>query len=185
MRAIVVREYGGPDVLRLEDVARPEPGPGEVLVEVRAVTVNRTRDLTIANGVPNVPAALPLVPGLDPAGKVAALGPGVTEFTAGDRVVVCSRRVCGDCRDCRRGNDGDCANTTHVGIHRYAEYVAVPAASCILIPAGVDAAKAAVLVRHFPTAFQLLDDKAGLAPGEWVLVMGAAADWAAPASKPM
>jgi len=177
MRAIVIREYGGPDVLRLEEVDRPDPGPEEVLVRVRAVTVNRTRDLTVANGRPNVPEALPLVPGLDPAGEVAALGSGVTEFAVGDNVVVTSRSACGACRECRRGNDGDCADATHVGIHRwggYAEYVSVPLESCIPMPAGVDAAKAAVLLRHFPTAFQLLDDKAGLEAGEWILVMGAA-----------
>ena len=177
MRAIVIREYGGPERLRLEEVACPDPGPDEVLVKVRAVTVNRTRDLTVANGRPNVPEALPLVPGLDPAGEVAVLGSGDSEFVVGDGVVVTSRSACGECRECRRGNDGDCADATHLGIHRwggYAEYVSVPAENCMAIPAGVDAAKAAVLLRHFPTAFQLLDDKAGLEPGEWVLVMGAA-----------
>jgi len=176
MRAIVIREYGGPDVLRLEEVARPDPGPNEVLLKVCAVTVNRTRDLTVANGRPNLPEALPLVPGLDPAGEVAALGAGVTEFAVGDGVVVTSRSSCGACRECRRGHDGDCADAKHVGIHRwggYAEYVAVPVENCIPIPIGVDAAKASVLLRHFPTAFQLLEDKAELEPGEWVLVMGA------------
>jgi D-arabinose 1-dehydrogenase-like Zn-dependent alcohol dehydrogenase len=156
---------------------RPEPGKDEVVVEVRAVTVNRDRDHRIAGGVPHVPDALPLVPGLDSAGVVAALGAGVTGIAPGDRVVVASRSVCGACRDCRRGNDGDCSDTTHLGIHRwggYAEYMAAPAASCIAIPTGIDFAKAAVVVRHFPTAFQLLDGKAGLAPGDWVLVMGAA-----------
>jgi NADPH:quinone reductase-like Zn-dependent oxidoreductase len=177
MRAILVREYGGPDVMRLEDVERPKPGPGEILVKVRAVTVNRTRDLTIAEGRPYLPETLPLIPGMDPAGEVAALGAGVVGFVVGDPVAVTSRSACGTCRECRRDDDGDCADATHIGIHRwggYAEYVSVPAQNCIPIPDGVDTAKAAVLLRHFPTAFQLLEDKAALEPGESVLVMGAA-----------
>jgi NADPH:quinone reductase-like Zn-dependent oxidoreductase len=177
MKAWVFRAYGpAEDVLRLEDVPTPEPGPGEVLVEVRAVTVNRARDLTIIAGRPNVPHLLPMVPGVDPAGRVAALGEGVAGFAVDDRVAVCSRSHCGRCRDCLDGREGDCREGTLIGIHRwggYAEYCCVPAESCEKLGPGTSFAEAAVVMRHFPTAFQLLDDKAGLRAGEWVLVMGA------------
>ncbi|MPY70655.1 MAG: zinc-binding dehydrogenase [Alphaproteobacteria bacterium] len=177
MKAWVFRAYGPAEqVLRLEDVPTPEPGPGEVLVEVRAVTVNRARDLTIIAGRPNVPHLLPMVPGVDPAGRVAALGEGVEGFAVDDRVTVCSRSHCGQCRDCLDGREGDCREGTLIGIHRwggYAEYCCVPVESCERLAPGPSFAEAAVVMRHFPTAFQLLDDKAGLRAGEWVLVMGA------------
>ena len=175
MKAMVVRAYGAPEVICLEEVATPEPGPGEVLIEVHAVTVNRARDTMIANGKPNKPETLPLVPGMDPAGKVVTLGTGVTEFAVGARVVVSSRVPCGDCRDCADGRDGDCENTFQLGIDRwggYAEFVAAPVGNVNGIPDDLAFAEAAVFMRHFPTAFQLLDAKAGLQPGECVLVMG-------------
>lgn len=177
MKAWVFRAYGpAEDVLRLEDVPTPAPGPGEMLVEVRAVTVNRARDLTIIAGRPDVPHLLPMIPGVDPAGRVAALGEGVDGFAVDDRVAVCSRSHCGRCRDCLDGREGDCREGTLIGIHRwggYAEYCCVPAESCEKLGPGTSFAEAAVVMRHFPTAFQLLDDKAGLRAGEWVLVMGA------------
>lgn len=177
MKAYVIREFGGPEALRLEEASRPEPAPGEVLVEIRAVTVNRTRDFNIIKGMSAKREALPLVPGVDPAGVVAGVGEGVSAYAPGDAVAVCSRTACGDCRDCRGGHDGSCRFATQIGIHRwggYAEFAAVPAENCVTLPPGLNFAEAAVVMRHFPTAFQLLDDKAGLQAGEWVLVMGAA-----------
>ncbi len=177
MKAILIRAYGDwRDVMRLEDVERPSPGPGEVLVEVHGVTVNRTRDITIANGIPNVPNALPLVPGVDPSGIVAAVGDGVTNLAVGDRVVVISRSACGTCEFCRAGLDGDCRSGVTFGIHRwggYADFIAAPADNCRKIPANVSFHEATVFMRHCPTAIQLLDDKAGLKASDTVLVMGA------------
>ena len=87
MRAIVIREFGPPDVLRLEEVPTPEPGPGEVLIKVHAVSVNRTLDTVVRAGKYVRRVTLPLVPGVDPSGVVAKLGPGVTCRKVGDRVV--------------------------------------------------------------------------------------------------
>lgn len=176
MQAFVVREYGGPGGAGLEDVATPEPGPGEVLIRVRAITVNRTRDLDVIGGRPGDPDALPLVPGVDPAGEVAATGGGVTGLRPGDRVVVWSRTACGACADCTEGNEGNCAHGRTMGVHcwgGYAEYMVAPAANVFAIRGALSFAEAAVVMRHYPTAFQLLEDKAALRPGEWVLVMGA------------
>lgn len=176
MRAMLVREYGAPEAIRLEQVETPQPGAGEVLVEIHAVTVNRARDTMIANGIPDKPETLPLVPGMDPAGCIAAVGDGVDGIAVGDRIVVSSRMPCGACEHCRGGNDGDCRATTQLGIDRwggYADFMVAPAASANPIPDHLSYAEAAVFLRHFPTAFQLLDEKAGLRSGEWVLVMGA------------
>ncbi len=177
MKAIIVREYGGPDVLRLEDVAPLMPGDGEVLIRVRAVTVNRTRDLQIAAGAPHRPDALPIVPGMDPAGEVALAGGGVSIFKSGDRVVVFSRNPCGQCRECLHGDDADCGASTQIGIDRwggYSEFIVAPAINVFPAPENLSFAETAAIMRHYPTALQLLANKARIKPGQWVLVMGAA-----------
>ena len=177
MRAMMVRRYGDPaEVMRLENVADPAPKAGEVLIAVRAVTVNRTRDIQTIAGHYSKNAALPIVPGMDPAGEIVAVGSGVSELRPGQRVVVNSRIPCGTCRFCRDGNDADCRDGTQIGIDRwggYAERVVVPATSCIVLAESLAYPEAAVAMRHGPAALMLLDGKAGLRPGEWVLVMGA------------
>ena len=176
MKAIVVRSYGGPEALRLEDVDRPQPGNGEVLVKVRAVTVNRTRDLNVCAGQAGGPEALPLVPGQDPAGEIVEVGTGVLASRAGQRVIVSSRLTCGECTACKAGRGSDCPKSRHIGIHRwggYAEYVAVPEGQAIPIADSLSFAEAAVAMRHFPMAYQQLRGKLEVQPGEWLLVMGA------------
>ncbi len=177
MKAIVLQGFGGPEVLRLMEVPAPAPGTGEVLVQVHAVSVNRTLDLKVRKGEYDAALTLPLVLGADPSGIVAALGPGVDGAKSGDRVAVLSSVRCGTCRYCRAGEEGDCQYTRHIGVHRwggYAEYVAVPAVNTCPIPDGLSFPEATVVTRHFPAALNLLVDKAELRPGEWVLVMGAA-----------
>jgi NADPH2:quinone reductase len=167
MKAIVIREFGPPDVMRLEEIATPEPGPGEVLIQVHAVTVNRTLDLIVRSGKYGAPVAFPHILGVDPAGVVAAVGPGVTERRVGDRVVPNIRVAEGTAT----------APPQLLGVNvwgGYAEYVRVPARLTYPIPDGVDFPTAAVVARHAPTAFHLLRDRAGLKAGDWVLVMGAA-----------
>ena len=168
MKAIVIREFGGPNVMKLEEVATPEPGPGEVLIKVHAVSVNRTLDIKVRAGQYARPVKLPLVPGVDPSGVVVKLGPGVTERKVGDRVTVALRL--GD------GNSGADAIRL-LGVHAwggYAEYVRAIAANTTIVPESVDFATATVVTRHAPTALHLLQDHAKVQSGEWVLVMGAA-----------
>lgn len=177
MKAIVMRAFGDPDVLKLEDVPDPVAGPGEVVVQVHAVSINRSFDLLVRRDGNNRNPMMPLVFGADPSGIVTQVGDGVTGFEPGDRVSVEPSMKCGQCKQCRSGDMASCKTTTQIGVHRwggYAEYVAVPATNVHLIPGDLSFAEATVITRHAPAAFNLLDDKAELKPGEWVLVMGAA-----------
>jgi NADPH:quinone reductase len=153
--------------MRVEEVPAPEPGRGEVLIRVHAVSVNRTLDLVVRAGKYTRPVTLPLVPGVDPAGVIAQLGPGVTNRQVGDRVVTALRV----------NRESQFAAPRLLGVHTwggYAEYVKAPADNTQLIPGGLDFPTACVVARHAPTAFHLLRDRAKLREGEWVLVMGAA-----------
>ena len=106
MKALILEEFGGP--LLLKDLPQPEPGPGEVLVRVRACAVDQF-DLKIRYGkVPH--AQVPLVLGHEIAGEVAALGPGVTQWTVGQRVTSTLYLTCGRCRKCQTGRETICEN---------------------------------------------------------------------------
>jgi NADPH:quinone reductase-like Zn-dependent oxidoreductase len=168
LKAIVIREFGPPGVMKLEEVPTPEPGPGEVLIKVHAVSVNRTLDTKVRAGTYARPVKLPLVPGVDPSGVIAKLGPGVTDRKVGDRVSVALRL----------GPDNSGADVIRLlGVHAwggYAEYVTAVAANTTIVPDAVDFATATVVTRHAPTALHLLQDHAKVKPGDWVLVMGAA-----------
>ena len=130
MKAVVFHEFGPPDVMQLEEVPTPEPGPGEVLIKVHMVSVNRTLDLVVRAGLYARRPPLPHVLGVDPCGVIAAVGPGVTTRKVGDRV------VCG--RDRR---DRPPARRRLLGVNTwggYAEYVKVPARVTHLVPDGLD-----------------------------------------------
>ena len=166
MKAIVLREFGPPQVLRVEEVSTPAPGLGEVLVKVHAVSVNRTLDLAVRAGKYARRPELPPVLGADPCGMVVAVGPEVTTRKVGDRV------ACGPFVG--REQSG---LPILLGVNRwggYAEYVRLPAQATQLIPNGLDFMTATVVARHAPLAFTQLRDRANVKPGEWVLIMGAA-----------
>jgi NADPH:quinone reductase-like Zn-dependent oxidoreductase len=177
MRAIVLKEFGGPEVLRCEDVAEPQLRTGEVLIKVHSVSVNRTLDLVVRAGNYPVQVQLPHVLGVDPAGVVTQTTEGVDNVKPGDRVAVLSFIPCRSCRFCLKNNQANCLRSRHIGLHRwggYAEYVAVPAGNALKLPDYISFAEASVIIRHFPMAFNLLSTKAEVKAGEWVLVMGAA-----------
>lgn len=166
MRAMVIRQFGPPEVMHLEEVPTPTPGPGEVLIEVHAVSVNRTLDLAVRGGAYPAPVALPHVLGVDPSGVVTAVGIGVTACRPGDRVVT---------RQIVRPATAT-AGPVMLGVHLwggYAEYVKVPAEVTHPMPPGLDFVTATVVARHAPTALSMLRDVARLTAGEWILVMGA------------
>jgi len=176
MKAIVLKEFGGPEVLHYEDVPTPKPGPGEVLLKVHSVSVNRTLDLVVRQGNYPVKIQMPHVLGVDPAGVIAALGEGVQKLKVGDRAAVISYMACRKCRHCLAGREDTCVNGRHIGLHRwggYGEYVTLPARNAFKIPDTMSFAEGTVITRHFPMAFNLLAAKADVQTGEWVLVMGA------------
>lgn len=177
MRAILMEAFGGPEVLVPADVPEPVPAPDEVVIAVRAVSINRSFDLMVRRDGNSRNVALPHVMGADPAGTVHAIGADVEGFAPGAPVVAAGSIRCGGCRECRAGDEASCRAPRHIGVQRwggYAERVAVPASNLHPIPAGLGFAEACVIARHAPAAFNQLVDKTAVQPGEWVLVMGAA-----------
>lgn len=177
MRAVVIRSHGGPDVLELTDIAQPHPGPGEVLVRVRAVSVNSFLD--VSNRAGHVPFArydFLHVLGSERAGEVAGVGPGAdTAFAFGDAVLVSNTVPCRACDACAAGSDEQCGQLGIIGVNRpgaYAEYAAVPAHLLRPIPPGVSFEGASALGVNGPLAVaQLL--AVGAAAGQTVLVQAA------------
>ena len=149
MRAVIIPSPGGPEVLRLAEVPDPVPGAGEVLVEIAAAGVNRA-DLLQRQGFYPPPPGAPEYPGLECAGRIIALGPGVTGWQAGDQV---------------------CALLAGGG---YAEQVAVPAGQLLPLPAGLEPTEAAALPEAACTVHSNVFTRAGLAAGETLLVHGGA-----------
>ncbi|MCZ7440789.1 NAD(P)H-quinone oxidoreductase [Micromonospora sp. WMMC241] len=147
MRAITITEPGGPEALVWAEVPDPEPGPGEVVVEVRASAVNRA-DLLQRQGHYPPPPGAPAYPGLECSGTVRALGAGVAGWSVGQEV---------------------CALLAGGG---YAEQVAVPAGQLLPVPAGVDLVDAAALPEVACTVWSNVVDLAGLAEGDTLLVHG-------------
>ena len=157
MKAIRIHEDGGPEVLRYEDAPDPAPAPGEVLIRLRAASLNHL-DLWIRRGMPSVPK--PRILGADGAGVVEALGEGVAELEQGQRVVI---------------NPGLEDGQRIVGEHMdgtHAELIAVPADNVYLVPDSLSFEEAAAFPLVFETAYRMLVTKAQLAAGEWVLIWG-------------
>jgi NADPH:quinone reductase len=149
MRAVVVKEHGGPDVLQLGDWPDPSPGPGQLLVDVAAAGVN-FMDIYQRTGQPPYRGDVPYVPGAEGAGTVAAVGPEVTGVAEGDRVA-------------------------WAGVPRsYAEQVIVPADRAVPVPEGLDLEVAAATILQGMTAHYLCHSSYPVAPGDPVVVHAAA-----------
>jgi NADPH:quinone reductase-like Zn-dependent oxidoreductase len=160
VRAVRIHEDGGPEVLVLEEAPDPEPGPGEVLVRLRASALNHL-DVWIRKGLPSVPK--PRILGADGAGVVEALGAGVSGFEPGERVVLNPGIEAGGGRIHVIGEHGDGTN---------AELIAVPATNVHPIPEGLGFEEAAAFPLVFETAYRMLVTRAALREGEWVLAWG-------------
>ena len=153
MKAIQVHEFGGPEVLKLGDVADPQPGPGELVIKVEAIGVNPV-DTYIRAGSHAMRPAFPYVPGSDAAGSVEAVGEGVSAFQPGDRVYAAGSV---------RGSWNDC----------YAERLLRRADQVFALPEGVSFAQGSALGVPYGTAYRALFQRAGARAGETILVHGA------------
>ncbi len=174
MKAIVVREFGPPDVMKYEEVPTPDPGEGEVLVRVGAVSVNRNFDVNARAGNSAHGATLPLIMGVDPSGEITAVGSGVDENRIGEHVNIRGMARCGKCDNCKQGKR--CSLSRPIGITApggYAEYIVVPDFQARTIPSSIPYADATVICRHAAAAFSETYTSE-LKAGEWALVMGAA-----------
>ncbi len=174
MKAIVIHEYGPPDVLKYEDVPDPVPRSGEIRIRVHAATVNRVLDVSLRAGKEQYRGpVLPLIPGVDCAGIVDAVGPQVTHWKVGDRAAAAGVMPLDICAEDDHNYSGP---QGMMGIKRpggFAELVCVPAVAGVSIPENLDFHRAAVVLRHVPTAWNLLFHVGELKRGETVLVMGA------------
>jgi acryloyl-coenzyme A reductase len=178
MKAIGFYEHGGSEVLRYEDAARPEPAPGEVLIAVGAVGVNRGPDVeTRRKGFSMGRLPQPHVGGTDPAGEIVELGDGVDDFAVGDRVAVYPVIACGVCDFCRAGaTENYCRASRLFGVQTEggrAEFTAAPATQLVRLPDAVSFAQAAALGVAYTTTYHGMFSRAGIGPGDSLLVMGA------------
>ena len=176
MRAIVMREHGGPEVLRLEELPEPAPGHGEAVVRVAAVAVNRL-DIWVREDVGHsYGATLPIVPGYDVAGEVVEVGKGVDAVAPGDRVYVHYDFSCGRCPYCLEGDEAACTEYGVMGVNRpggYVERVVAPVRNLFSLPDTVTYESAAAAGSVYLTAYHMLFARAGLGAGETVLVTAA------------
>jgi NADPH:quinone reductase-like Zn-dependent oxidoreductase len=176
MRAVVLRRFGGPDMLAVEDVAMPEPLAAEVLVRVEAAAINRI-DLDIRAGISGNAIELPLILGREAAGRVLAVGEGVSAWWPGDRVLVLPQQPCEQCRLCRRGARNLCRDAGRPGVNRpggYAEYTVAPTTALLRVPDSVDSESAACAAITLGTAWRALVTSGVIAAGGDLLVTGAA-----------
>ncbi|HZS49509.1 MAG TPA: zinc-binding dehydrogenase [Bryobacterales bacterium] len=175
MKAVRIHEHGGPEVLRYEDVPDPAPGPGEVLIRVRACALNHL-DLAVRRGIPGQTIPLPHILGSDVAGEIAALGPGAGRVKVGDRVLLAPARSCRQCVECVSGRDNFCRQYRLLGYFidgGNAEYITTPDVYVLPIPGDLNFIQAAAVPLVFLTAWHMLVGRAHIRRGEDVLVIGA------------
>lgn len=168
MKAYRLHEFAGPDAYRLEELPSPTPGPGEVLVRIRAVSLNY-RDLMISRGVYNPRLRLPLIPLSDGVGEVAVTGAGVTRFKPGERVAACFMPtwIGGQLDDAKArstlGGDVD-------GV--LAEEVVLPEEGLVRVPEHLSFEEAATLPCSAVTAWHALVFGGSIKPGDTILTQG-------------
>jgi len=177
MKAVVFNQHGGPEVLQYVDVPDPRPGPGEVLIEVKATSINHI-DIFLRRGMPGIKVPLPKIVGSDAAGIIRELGRDVSGLMPGQRVTINPGITCGHCEFCSAGFGSQCVSWAMVGENRdgaYAEFVVVPAHIVLPIPDHISFEEAAAAPLVFLTAWSMMVGKGNIRPGEDVLILGAGA----------
>ena len=173
MKAVRIHEHGDLEVLKIVDLPEPQAGPGELLVQIKASGLNHL-DTWVRRGVPGHRFPLPITPGSDGAGIVAASGS--PDFAVGERVAVAPGFSCGLCAACLSGQDQYCRR---YGIYgetadgTQCEYFVLPPRNALRIPDALSFEEAAAVPLAFLTAWEMLMVKAGLREGDTVLVHAA------------
>jgi NADPH:quinone reductase-like Zn-dependent oxidoreductase len=173
MKAVRIHQFGGPEVLTYENVPDPQPRKDQVLVRVRACSLNHL-DVWVRKGLPGV--KLPHILGSDIAGEIVEVGDYLSGFTVGQRVLLAPMHFCGHCEKCVAGLQNECREFTVLGNGvdgGNCELFAVPAANVIPIPDSLEFNQAASVPLVFLTAWHMLVGRADIRPGQTVLVLGA------------
>lgn len=173
MKAVRFHQFGDLDTLVYEEVPAPKPGPGEVVIQVKACALNYL-DLWIRQGVPAYKTPLPHIPGSDVAGIVSEIGPGGEGTSVGQRVIIAPGLSCFRCSYCLAGRDNLCDQYRIFGTAAdggYAEFAKAPAENLIPIPEGISFEEAAAFPITFITAWHMLITRAALKPGQDLLVL--------------
>jgi D-arabinose 1-dehydrogenase-like Zn-dependent alcohol dehydrogenase len=174
MKAVTFRDFGGPDVLQLAEVERPEPGPDDVLVRIQAAGICHHDVLSRSGKIPGGQGGRIL--GHEIAGEIVAFGANVPPGRLGEHVVIYQRLFCGACRYCLSGRHDLCRNSRVLGEQGgggYAEFACVPARNAIAVPAGLDMTAAALAVCPVGTSVRAALGVARTEPGQTVLITGA------------
>ena len=177
MKAVVFEKHGGPEVLEYTEVPEPKAGPGEVLIEVKATSINHI-DIFLRRGMPGIKVPLPKIVESDAAGIIRQMAPDVSGLRVGQRVTINPGISCGRCEFCAAGFGSQCTSYAMVGENRdgaYAELVAVPAHIVLPIPDSISFEEAAAAPLVFLTAWSMMVTKGNIRPGEDVFILGAGA----------
>lgn len=175
MKAMRIHQHGGPEVLTLEQIEPPEPGPGEVTVRVKACAMNHL-DLWTRNGLPGRSIPMPHILGSDIAGVVAEIGDGVSGVEIEEEVAIQPGLSCGRCLRCLQGRDSECRDYKIFGYQvggGYTELLNVPAVNLLPKPKSLSFEESASVLLVFLTAWHMLVSRARIRPGEDVLVLAA------------
>jgi NADPH:quinone reductase-like Zn-dependent oxidoreductase len=175
MKAVIFSQHGGPEVMKLTEVADPNIKANEVLIEVRACALNHL-DVWVRGGLPGIKIPLPHILGDDVAGVVREVGELVTWVKPGDEVMIQPGISCGHCAECLAGRDNMCDDYDMIGYRRdggYAELLAVPGVNVIPKPKNLSWPEAAALPLVTLTAWHMLVTRAQVQPGEDVLIHAA------------
>jgi D-arabinose 1-dehydrogenase-like Zn-dependent alcohol dehydrogenase len=177
MKAMVVRAPGGADVLTIEQIPDPTPGPKDVVIKVDACGVC-FHDIVTRNGTLKAGVKMPCILGHEISGTVVAVGKDVRGFRKDDRVATVQRyHICGSCRYCRTGRETLCPDRRFTGdwglVGGYAEYVAIENDNVALVPDGVTLQDASIVACAIGTILNAIREVGRLAAGESALVTGA------------
>lgn len=175
MKAVAITAHGGIDQLKLLDLPKPEPGPDDVIINVKAVALNRL-DIWVREGLPGLKLDMPFTLGSDVAGVIDSVGANVGGFRAGQRVTINPGWWDTTCEFCLRGDHSLCVNFKIYGEHLpggYAEFMRVPARNVIAMPDDFTFIEACAAPLAFLTAWRALITRGRLRPGEDVVILGA------------